>query len=346
MTVALGASAYPAAIFHLMTHAFFKAALFLGAGSVIIAMHHEQDMRHMGGLRKYMPITYLVVFIGSLANAGFVGFAGFFSKESIIEAARLATTPGAGFAYVLALATVFVTAFYSFRLVFYAFHGKERFDVHGGGHGRAKAHDDDHGHHGPPRESPLVVTIPLILLAIPSVCAGWLIGTVLFGGFFADSIYIAPVHKGLETMAAEYHGVVAMMLHGLLTLPFWLALGGIALAWYFYIVRPDLPGVVRAKLGLITRILENKYGFDDFNQRVFADGAVKVGTGLWKGGDVGVIDGVMINGSARAIGVFAGIVRRIQTGFIYQYAFTMIIGLALGLAFWLAPWFWALLGRG
>jgi NADH-quinone oxidoreductase subunit L len=344
MTVALGASAYPAAIFHLMTHAFFKAALFLGAGSVIIAMHHEQDMRNMGGLRRYMPITYLVVVIGSLANAGFVGFAGFFSKESIIEAARLATTPGAGFAYVLALATVFVTAFYSFRLVFYAFHGKERFDVHGGGHGHAKGHDD-HGHHGPPHESPLVVTIPLVLLAIPSICAGWLIGTVLFGGFFADSIYIAPAHKGLETMAAEFHGVVAMMLHGLLTLPFWLALGGIALAWYFYIARPDLPGRVREQFGLITRILENKYGFDDFNQRVFADGAVKVGTGLWKGGDVGVIDGVMINGSARAVGAFAGFVRRLQTGFIYQYAFTMIIGLALALAFWLAPWFGSLLGR-
>jgi NADH-quinone oxidoreductase subunit L len=344
MTVALGASAYPAAIFHLMTHAFFKAALFLGAGSVIIAMHHEQDMRHMGGLRRYMPITYLVVVIGSLANAGFVGFAGFFSKESIIEAARLATTPGAGFAYVLALATVFVTAFYSFRLVFYAFHGKERFDVHGGGHAHAEAHDD-HDHHGPPHESPLVVTIPLVLLAIPSIGAGWLIGTVLFGGFFADSIYIAWAHKGLETMAAEYHGVVAMMLHGLLTLPFWLALGGIALAWYFYIARPDLPGRVREQFGLITRILENKYGFDDFNQRVFADGAVKVGTGLWKGGDVGVIDGVMINGSARAVGAFAGFVRRLQTGFIYQYAFTMIIGLALALAFWLAPWFGSLLGR-
>jgi NADH-quinone oxidoreductase subunit L len=339
MTVALGASAYPAAIFHLMTHAFFKAALFLGAGSVIIALHHQQDMRYMGGLRKYMPITYLVVFVGSLANAGFVGFAGFFSKETIIEAARLATTPGATFAYVLALATVFVTAFYSFRLVFYAFHGEERFDTRAGGHGHG-AHDE---HHGPPHESPLVVTIPLILLAIPSIFAGWLIGSVVFGGFFADAMYIAPEHKGLATLAAEYHGVAAMMLHAPFTLPFWLALGGIGLAWYFYVARPELPGAVRQQFGLVTRILENKYGFDDFNQRVLADGAVKVGTGLWKGGDVGVIDGVMIDGSARAVGAFAGIVRRIQTGFIYQYAFTMIIGLAIGLAIWLAPWFWRVL---
>jgi NADH-quinone oxidoreductase subunit L len=339
MTVALGASAYPAAIFHLVTHAFFKAALFLGAGSVIIALHHQQDMRYMGGLRKYMPITYLVVFVGSLANAGFVGFAGFFSKETIIEAARLATTPGATFAYVLAVATVFVTAFYSFRLVFYAFHGEERFDTRAGGHGHG-GHDE---HHGPPHESPLVVTIPLILLAIPSIFAGWLIGSVVFGGFFADSMYIAPEHKGLATLAAEYHGVAAMMLHAPFTLPFWLALGGIGLAWYFYVARPELPGALRQQFGLVTRILENKYGFDDFNQRVFADGAVKVGTGLWKGGDVGVIDGVVIDGSARAVGAFAGIVRRIQTGFIYQYAFTMIIGLAIGLAIWLAPWFWRVL---
>jgi NADH-quinone oxidoreductase subunit L len=339
MTVALGASAYPAAIFHLMTHAFFKAALFLGAGSVIIALHHQQDMRYMGGLRRYMPITYLVVLVGAFANAGFVGFAGFFSKETIIDATRLATTPGATFAYVLALATVFVTAFYSFRLVFYAFHGKERFDTHASDRGHG-GHDE---HHGPPHESPLVVTIPLILLAIPSICAGWVIGRVLFGGFFADSMYIAPEHKGLATLAAEYHGVVAMMLHAPFTAPFWLALGGIGLAWYFYIARPELPGAVREKLGLVTRILENKYGFDDFNQRVFADGAVKVGTGLWKGGDVAVIDGVLIDGSAKAVGVFAGLVRRIQTGFIYQYAFTMIIGLAVGLAIWLAPWFWRVL---
>jgi NADH-quinone oxidoreductase subunit L len=325
-----------------MTHAFFKAALFLGAGSVIIALHHQQDMRYMGGLRRYMPITYLVVFIGSLANAGFVGFAGFFSKETIIEATRLATTPGAAFAYVLALATVFITAFYSFRLVFYAFHGKERFDTHAGGHG----HGDHDAHHGPPRESPLVVTIPLILLAIPSIFAGWLIGTVVFGGFFADSMYVAPEHTGLATLAAEYHGVGAMMLHAPFTLPFWLALGGIGLAWYFYVARPELPGAVRERFALATRILENKYGFDDFNQRVFADGAVKVGTGLWKGGDVAVIDGVMIDGSARAVGMFAGLVRRIQTGFIYQYAFTMIIGLAIGLAIWLAPWFLRVLAGG
>jgi NADH-quinone oxidoreductase subunit L len=355
MTVALGASAYPAAIFHLFTHAFFKAALFLGAGSVIIAMHHEQDMRHMGGLRKYMPITYLVVLIGSFANAAFPPFAGFFSKDLIIEAAHLAHVPGATFAYLCVLACAFVTALYSFRLVFFAFHGKERFDTHGGhGHGHdahtghdTHAHDthghdahdahghDAHGHGGPPRESPWVVTVPLVLLAIPSICAGWLVGWIALGDYFGNSIYIAPVHEGLAHIAKEFHGVIGMITHGFFTLPFWLVVAGIGTAWYLYIVRPDLPGVIRTRLSLLTRILENKYGFDDFNQRVLADGAVKVGTGLWKGGDVAVIDGVMVNGSAKAVGWFARIVRLVQTGFIYQYAFAMIIGLFVLLSLWL-----------
>jgi len=347
MTVALGASAYPAAIFHLFTHAFFKAALFLAAGSVIIALHHEQDMRNMGGLRRYLPITYGVMLVGAFANAAFPPFAGFFSKDAIIEAAHLATVPGATFAYLCVLACAFVTALYSFRLVFYAFHGKERFR-HAAGHGH-----DDHGHGGhghDPHEPPWVVWVPLVLLAIPSIGAGWLIGQVVFGDYFGDSIVIAAAHPGLAEMAKGYHGVVGMITHGFFTAPFWLVVAGIATAFYLYILRPDLPGALRARLGFLVRILENKYGFDDFNQRVFADGAVKVGTGLWKGGDVGVIDGVLINGSAHAVGGFAGFVRRFQTGHIYQYAFTMIIGLAIALAVWMRPWFWQrlldLFGRG
>jgi NADH-quinone oxidoreductase subunit L len=347
MTVALGASAYPAAIFHLFTHAFFKAALFLAAGSVIIALHHEQDMRNMGGLRRYLPITYAVMLIGAFANAAFPPFAGFFSKDAIIEAAHLATVPGATFAYLCVLVCAFVTALYSFRLVFYAFHGEERFR-HAAGHGH-----DDHGHGGhahAPHESPWVVTVPLVLLAIPSIGAGWLIGQVVFGDYFGDSIAIASAHPGLAEMAKGYHGVVGMITHGVFTAPFWLVAAGIATAFYLYILRPDLPGVLRQRLGFLVRILENKYGFDDFNQRVFADGAVKVGTGLWKGGDVGVIDGVLVNGSAHAVGGFAGFVRRLQTGHIYQYAFTMIIGLAIALAIWMRPWFWQrlldLFGRG
>jgi NADH-quinone oxidoreductase subunit L len=326
MTVALGASAYPVAMFHLYTHAFFKAALFLGAGSVIIALHHQQDMRHMGGLRKYMPITYLTVLVGGLANAAFPPFAGFFSKDAIIEVTRLATVPGAGFAYLCVLATAFVTAFYTFRLIFLVFHGKERFDAHG---------HDEHGHGGPPHESPPVVTIPLILLAIPSVCAGWLIGWIAYGDYFAGAIHVSPEHGGLAELAREFHGVIAMVTHAFFTVPFWLVVAGMGLAYYLYIVRPDLPGVIREKAGILTRILENKYGFDDFNQRVLADGTVKVGAGLWKAGDVALIDGLMVNGSARLVGLVARIVRLAQTGFIYTYAFVMIFGLFALLSFWL-----------
>jgi len=326
MTVALGASAYPAAIFHLYTHAFFKAALFLGAGSVIIALHHEQDMRRMGALRKYMPITYATVLIGGLANAAVPPFSGFFSKDAIIEAAKLATVPGAGFAYLCVLATAFVTAFYTFRLIFFAFHGKERFDVHGHGHD---------GHGGPPHESPAVVTVPLVLLAIGSIVAGWLIGPMVFGDYFGSSIFIAPEHAGLAEMGREYHGVTGMATHAFFTAPFWLVVAGIGLAYYLYILRPDLPGIVREKAGILTRILENKYGFDDFNQRVLADGTVKVGAGLWKAGDVAVIDGVMVNGSARLVGLVARIVRLAQSGFIYTYAFVMIFGLFVLLSLWL-----------
>jgi NADH-quinone oxidoreductase subunit L len=333
MTVALGAGAYSVGIFHLMTHAFFKAVLFLGAGSVIIAMHHEQDMRKMGGLRKYMPITYLTVLIGAIANAGLPPFSGFFSKETIVEALHLSNTPGAGIAYVLALAGVFVSAVYSFRLVFFAFHGKERFDTHGHAHGHddhAHGHDDHahghdaHGHGGVPHESPKVVTIPLILLAIPSIFLGALtIGPMLYGGWFQGAVMDTATMAALEK---EYHGPVAMMLHAVTTLPFWLAVAGTALAWFLYIKRPDLPAVIKSKLGVIPTILERKYGFDDFNDWFFAGGARKLGTGLWRWGDRTIIDGIMVNGTAKVIGWFAGRARLVQTGYIYHYAFAMILG--------------------
>jgi NADH-quinone oxidoreductase subunit L len=319
MTVALGASAYSVAIFHLMTHAFFKALLFLGAGSVIIALHHEQDMRRMGGLWRTMPITYVCMFIGALANAGFPPFAGFFSKDSIIEAAKLSHTFGAGFAWLAVLAGVFVGGFYSFRLVFYAFHGKERFE-------------SGHDHHAP-HESPAVVTIPLVLLAIPSVISGWVIGDVLFGGYFGSSIFIADSHPGVKEMAEEFHGIVPMMLHGLAQAPFWLALAGAAAAWYLYIARPEMAAVVRSKAGVLVTILEEKYGFDRFNDWFFAGGARKFGTGLWRWGDVTLIDGLMVNGSAKLVGWFAGLVRWIQSGLIYHYAFVMIIGVSVLLTY-------------
>jgi NADH-quinone oxidoreductase subunit L len=338
MTMALGASAYSVAIFHLMTHAFFKAVLFLGAGSVIIAMHHEQDMRRMGGLRKYMPITYATMLIGAIANAGLPPFAGFFSKDSIIEAVHLAQVPGAGFAYFCALAAVFVGGLYSFRLIFFTFHGKERFrepahDAHG-----HDAHHDDHGHHGPvePHETPKVVTVPLILLAIPAIGSGWLIGTILYGNWFGGAITIAAVHKGMATMAHEFHGVFGMMAHGVTTLPFWLALSGAATAWFLYIKRPDLPAVIKQKSGILATILEEKYGFDRFNDWFFAGGARLLGRGLWKGGDEVLIDGVMVNGSAAAVGWISSLVRLFQTGRIYQYAFGMIFGVFALLTLWFA----------
>ncbi len=342
MTVALGASAYAAGIFHLVTHAFFKALMFLGAGSVIIALHHEQDMRRMGGLRKYMPITYVTTFIGALANVGIPGFSGFYSKDAIIEAAYLSKLPGSGLAYILVLATVFVTALYAFRMLFMTFHGPERFrdfraeyDEHKqtaghGDHQESGSHDDHGASHGhAPHESPAVVTVPLILLAIPAVGAGWAIGPVLFGGYFGQAIAVAPVHDVLAEMGQEFPGVVAMTWDALATAPFWLAAAGIATAWYFYVKRPDLPAVIQEKAGLLYTILERKYGFDEAYQRLFGDGAVRFGTGLWKDGDVAVIDGVMVNGSARAVGWFAALIRHLQSGFIYHYAFAMIIGIVV-----------------
>ncbi len=324
MFVALGASAYAAGIFHLVTHAFFKALLFLGAGSVIIALHHQQDMRHMGGLRKYLPITYWTTLIGAFSNIGFPGFAGFYSKDSIIEAVHLSKIPGGGFAYAAVLLTVFVTALYTFRLIFMTFHGTERFrsqDAHGAAHGH-----DSGGHAHEPHETPAVVTVPLVLLAIPSICAGWVIGPVLFGHYFGQSIAVAPAHNVLEVMGEEFHGVLAMTVHGLTTVVFWFAVAGIATAWYLYVKRPDLPRVISEKAGLVYTILERKYGFDELYQWLFGNGAVLFGTGLWKGGDVALIDGVFVNGSARLVGWFATVVRQLQSGFIYRYAFAMIIG--------------------
>ncbi len=294
-------------------------------------MHHEQDMRHMGGLRKYMPITYATVLIGAIANAGLPPFAGFFSKDSIIEAVSLSHLPGAAFAQFALLAGVFVGGLYSFRLVFFAFHGEERFRhahaAHGHGH-------DDHGHHGEPHESPWVVTLPLVLLSIPAIASGWLIGTMLYGGYFGDAIVIGANHPALAHMQAEFHGVVGMMTHALGTLPFWLALSGAATAWFLYIKRPDLPAVIKSRFALIATILERKYGFDEFNDWFFAGGARRLGGGLWKVGDVGVIDGLLVNGTARVVGWVAQVARTLQTGYIYHYAFAMIIGV-----FVLLTWF-------
>ncbi|MGZ5094275.1 MAG: NADH-quinone oxidoreductase subunit L [Burkholderiales bacterium] len=351
MTVALGASAYAAGIFHLVTHAFFKAVLFLGAGSVIIALHHEQDMRRMGGLRKYMPITYTTMLIASLAICGIPGFSGFFSKESIIEAVHLSKIPGAGFAYFCAVTTVFVTALYTFRLLFMTFHGPERFrhppvadarGEHGHGEHALTEHGEGqhtaHGHAHDPHESPPVVTVPLIALAIPSICAGWVIGSVLFGGFFGKSIFVAPEHDVLAEMAREFHGVLAMMIHAPRTLPLWLALAGIASALYLYLLRPDVPAVIQRRFRVVYDILDRKYGLDELYSWLFAGGARALGNGLWKGGDVGIIDGLLVNGSARLIGWSASVIRYFQSGYIYHYAFTMIIGILVLLTLVFVDW--------
>jgi NADH-quinone oxidoreductase subunit L len=330
MTVALGASAYSVAIFHLMTHAFFKALLFLGAGSVIIALHHEQDMRRMGGLRKYMPITYWTAVVGSLALSGIPPFAGFFSKDSIIEAVHASNIPGHGYAYFAVTAAVFITALYSFRMLFMAFHGKERFaDGHESDvHDHDATHADDHEHaHGPPKESPWVVTIPLILLAIPSVYAGWAyIEPLVIGTYFGDSIAVRPEHAAMATLREEWHGIVAFIRHGLLSLPFWLAVAGIATAWYCYIVNPALPERLKRAAGPIYTLLDQKYYFDRFNDWFFAGGARAMGFFLSTVGDRSIIDGFFVNGAARVVGWTAALVRHMQSGYVYHYAFTMILG--------------------
>ncbi len=361
MTVALGASAYSVAIFHLMTHAFFKALLFLGAGSVIMGMHHDQDIRNMGGLRKYMKITWITSLIGSLALIGTPFFSGFYSKDSIIEAVEYSHTPGHSIAYIAVLAGVFVTAFYSFRMYFLVFHGEERFgkahDAHHAPHALTAdaKHDDHHAahtddehsehmgdhddeevssdhHHGlapgeKPHESPWVVTLPLILLAIPSAFIGYFaVEPMLFGGYFKDAIFIAEHHEALAEMHEEFHGAFAMAFHSFLSLPFLLAASGVGSAWFFYMKRPDIPAAIQKRFQWIYTLLDNKYYFDRFNDWFFAGGARGASTFLGRYGDKVLIDGLLVNGSAKLVGKISGIVRRLQSGYIYHYAFTMITG--------------------
>jgi NADH-quinone oxidoreductase subunit L len=364
MTVALGSSAYSVAVFHLMTHAFFKALLFLGAGSVIIGMHHDQDIRNMGGLRKYMPITWITSLLGSLALIGTPFFSGFYSKDSIIEAVAETHIWGAGFANFAVLAGVFVTAFYSFRMYFLVFHGEERF-------GKAHAHDDhhhtpaaahgthddhahdsdahheeedDHGHHGlepgqKPHESPFVVWFPLAMLAIPSVIIGYLtIGPMLFGDFFTGVIAFGENHKAMELLKEEYHGPMAMAMHSLTSLPLWLAISGVATAYYCYMINPRVPAWFYEKFKFLHTLLDNKYYMDKFNEVVFAGGARLLGNGLWNIGDKTLIDGFVVNGSAKLVGWFSTLTRLAQTGYIYHYAFVMILGILGFLVYFLPFW--------
>jgi NADH-quinone oxidoreductase subunit L len=354
MTVALGASAYSVAVFHLMTHAFFKALLFLGAGSVIIGMHHDQDIRNMGGLRRHMPITWITSLLGSLALIGTPLFAGFYSKDSIIEAVHATHLPGTGFAIFSVTVGVFVTAFYSFRMFFLVFHGAERFHHKPFPAEADHAHDDpaqdaahgDHGHDGHqahghvPHESPWVVTLPLVLLAVPSVVIGYLtIGPMLFGDFFRDAIVVhAEHHPAMEELAKDFHGAGAMALHALTSLPFILALAGVATAWLFYLQAPAIPAAVDRALKPLRTVLENKYYLDWFNEHVLAAGARALGTGLWKGGDQQVIDGA-VDGSARLVGQLSGWVRNWQSGALFQYALVMALGVFALLTWQLWPYF-------
>ncbi len=333
MTVALGASAYSVAVFHLMTHAFFKALLFLGAGSVIMGCHHNQDIRWMGGLRKYMPITWITSLLGSLALIGTPLFAGFYSKDSIIEAVAESHLPGAGFAHFAVLAGVFVTAFYSFRMYFLVFHGKERFDQNPEAHhGHDDHHDDHHAHDGDhhvPHESPWVVTVPLILLAIPSVLIGYLtIDGMLFGEFFKGAIFIdGEKHAAMEELAHAFHGPLQMAAHAFTTAPFWLALAGVVVAYYMYMVNPAVPAAIKRACMPIFTLLENKYYLDWINENILARGARALGTGLWKGGDQALIDGAVVNGSWKVVGWISGGARKLQTGYLYHYALAMILGI-------------------
>ncbi len=358
MTVALGSSAYSVAVFHLMTHAFFKALLFLGAGSVIIGMHHDQDIRNMGGLRKYMPITWITSLLGSLALIGTPFFSGFYSKDSIIEAVAATHIWGAGFANFAVLAGVFVTAFYSFRMYFLVFHGEERFGkahahddhhhhapaaaAHDDGHGHDE--EDDHAHHGlepgqKPHESPFVVWFPLAMLAIPSVIIGYLtIGPMLFGDFFKGVITFGENHPAMEELAHEFHGPMAMALHSLTSLPLWLAISGVATAYYCYMINPRVPAWFYDKFKFLHTLLDNKYYMDKFNEVVFAGGARLLGNGLWNVGDKTLIDGLLVNGSAKVVGWFSSLTRLAQTGYIYHYAFVMILGILGFLVYFLPFW--------
>jgi NADH-quinone oxidoreductase subunit L len=340
MTVALGVSAYGAAIFHLMTHAFFKALLFLAAGSVIIALHHEQDMRRMGGLAKYMPVTAATCWIGALALVGTPFFSGFYSKDAIIEAVGESHRWGATYAYWCVLCGVFVTGLYTFRMLFLTFHGPERF--------RQAAHADephadaghaiaDHGHGGTPHESPAVVTVPLIALAVPSILIGALtVAPVLFGDYFGSSILVLGRNNVLGAIGEGFGGPVRFALHGLFKPPFWFAAAGALTAWAFFLRRPEWADLAVERARWLYRVLTEKYYFDWFNERILAALARLIGVGLWKGGDEALIDGALVNGSAATVGWFGSVVRRVQSGYLYSYAFWMMIGLALLLAYFLA----------
>ena len=339
MTVALGASAYSVAMFHLMTHAFFKALLFLGAGSVIIGMHHDQNIQHMGNLRKYMPITWVTFLIGSLALIGTPLFSGFYSKDSLIEAVKLSDLAGSSFAYFSVLIGVFVTAFYSFRLYFLVFHGKEKWRIQ-----KLARHDDHHHSLSPkdnPHESSLSITLPLVLLAIPSVVIGYItIEPMLFGSFFTKSIFLnSEVHPTMGHLSHHfheiYHGPFGMALHSIISLPFLFASSGVLLAYYCYQINLNLPKFVFSRTQGIYRILENKYGFDTFNEKFFALGSRFLGEKFWQIGDMKIIDGWLVNGTARSIGKLSEKIRVIQSGYIYHYAFAMVIGVFLFLTFFI-----------
>ena len=362
MTVALGASAYSVAVFHLMTHAFFKALLFLAAGSVIIGMHHDQDIRNMGGLRKYMKITWLTSLVGSLALIGTPFFSGFYSKDSIIDAVAASHLPGSGFARFAVLASVFVTAFYSFRMYFLVFHGKENFghahahhDAHAHPAHDAHAHDahdahadaanDDHEHHGlapgqKPHESDWVITLPLILLAIPSVLIGYFtIEPMLYGDFFKGVIFVADQHEAMHELTEEFTrvgGPLGMALGSVMTAPLWLAIAGVVSSYFFYMVKPEIPAMIKKNFSFIYTLLENKYYMDKFNDLVFAGGARLLGGGLWNVGDKGLIDGLIVNGSAKLAAWSGRMLRTVQTGYIYHYAFVMILGV-LGFLIYFMP---------
>jgi len=340
MTVALGASAYSVAVFHLMTHAFFKALLFLAAGSVIMGVHHNQDIRWMGGLRKYMPITWITALLGSLALIGTPLFSGFYSKDSIIEAVHFSQLPGAGFAYFAVLAGVFITAFYSFRMYFLVFHGPERYDQNPDAH---PGHDD-HDHHGhsheKPHESPWVVTVPLVLLAIPSVLIGFLtVMPMLFGDFLKDAIFVNDaLHPSMKELAGLIHGPVELAAHSLFTPALWLAVSGVVVAWYMYLVNPSVPAALLKTFKPLHTLLVNKYYLDWFNENVLAKSARGLGIGFWKGGDQGLIEGAVVNASWKLVGLISRLVKLAQTGFLYHYALVMLAGLFLFLTYfvWLA----------